>query len=240
MFNSSAFVHACLYCLKIIGWLRKFEISQGLLERSCFMKVSKRLLIHVGGARGAGKSLVLARMSQSVTVGLPLVVIPVSAFVIELGLERFGHGWDELTILEREDVRKAFIKHLQQLPQGIWVLDSHYIDILSGGTIRPIIPVELYPLVGCHVIIDCSRDILLARRKGDLAKRRSLNKRHVERERRSELSVARQIAKKTGTPFYTILNEQDPAYATERLGDIIKTLWQQNSHSSPEIPPKSN
>ena len=202
------------------------------------MMPDKSLLVHVGGPRGAGKSSVLNRMNQTITVGLPLVIMPASAFVMELGRERFSRNWDEMTDVEKEEMRKAFVEHLKQFCQGICVLDSHYIDILPGGKVRSIIPVELYPLIGYHVVIDCSVDTLLARRKSDPVKKRPLNKRHIERERRGEISVAQRIAKETETPCHIVPNEQDTQYAAECLGGIIKAQWRHVLTSSPRTPPK--
>jgi adenylate kinase len=202
------------------------------------MMPDKSLLVHVGGSRGAGKSSVLSLMTQTVTVGLPLVVIPASAFVMELGRERYARGWDELTVAEKEEMREAFVEHLKQFCQGICVLDSHYVDLLPGGKVRPIIPAALYPLIGCHVVIDCSVEVLLARRKSDPVKKRPLNRRHIERERRGEISVAQRIAKEMETPCHIVPNEQDTQYAAECLGGIIKAQWRHVSTSSPPILPK--
>ncbi len=195
------------------------------------MTLEKSLLVHVGGPRGAGKSSVLNLMTQTVTVGLPLVVMPASAFVMELGRERFARSWDELTVAEKEEMRKAFVEHLKQFCQGICVLDSHYVDVLPGGKVRPIIPAELYPLIGCHVVINCSVDALLARRRSDSMKKRPLNRRHIEQERRGELSAAQRIAKETETPCHIVPNEQDAHYAAEYLGGIIRAQWRHVSIS---------
>jgi|SRR3989344_4806138 len=202
------------------------------------MVPNKSLFVHVGGPRGVGKSSVLNHMSQTVTIGLPLVVMPASAFVIELGMERFARSWGELTVAEKGEMRKAFVEHLKQFCQGVYVLDSHYVDVLPVGKVQSIIPIELYPLIGCHVVIDCSVNALLARRKSDIAKKRSLNKRHIERERHGELAVAQRVARETGTPFHVVPNEQDVEYAAECLGGIIKARWRHILPSLPPTPPK--
>jgi hypothetical protein len=198
---------------------------------------ANKLIVHVGGARGVGKSALLGLMSQTMTKGLPLVVIPVSAFVQQLGRDIFSRNWAELTVGERDAIRNAFIQQVERFPKGVCVLDSHYVDVLPDGTVTPIIPITLRPLLQCHVVVDCSSQALLTRRRVDLVKLRPLNEEWIARERCGELSVAQQMAQETHTPFHTVLNEQDVKYAAHCLGDIINTLWH-TLLSSPQTPPK--
>ncbi len=64
-----------------------------------------------------------------------------------------------------------------------------------------------------HGGIDGGVEALLARIKSEPVKKRPLNRRHIERERRGELSVAQHIAKETETPCHIVPNEQDTQYA---------------------------
>ncbi len=200
---------------------------------------ANKLIVHVGGARGVGKSALLGLMNQTVTNRLPLVVVPTSAFVQQLGREVFNRNWAELSVGEKDATRKAFIQQVDTFSRGICVLDSHYVDVLSDGTVTSIVPLELRPLLQCHVVVDCTGGALLMRRKVDLIKSRPLNEEWIERERCDELSTAQQMAQETGTPFHVVCNDQDVKYAAHCLGDIIKALWQ-TLLSSPQTPPRSS
>ena len=198
---------------------------------------TKKLIVHVGGARGVGKSALLELMSNTVTTTLPLVVTPTSAYVQQLGREMFNRDWTELSMSEKNAIRKAFIQQITTFSRGICVLDSHYVDVLPDGIVTPIVPLALQPLLHCHVVVDCTSEALLIRRKVDPIKSRPLNEAWIEQERCGELSVALQMAQGTGTPFHVVQNEEDVKYAAHCLGDIIKALWQ-TLLSSPQTQPR--
>lgn len=185
----------------------------------------KRLFVHVGGARGVGKGTVLEKMNRNNVRNLPLTVVPVSGLILRLGKERFNRDWDELLEDEKENIRGLFVEKLRQFPGGIWVLDSHYVDIMPDGKILSIMPVQLYPLIHCHVVVHCRTSILLLRRKQDTFKKRILDKRLVERDRRGELVIARGIARKMHAPFHVVHNNECVGCGAKRLGDIIRAQW---------------
>ncbi len=86
-------------------------------------------------------------------------------------------------------------------------------------------PTELYALIHCHVVIRCSIHELLSRRAKDTSKKRTLDRRLVEREQRGEIVVAREIARKMQTSFHIVHNGGRANYAAKRLGDIINAQW---------------
>ena len=189
------------------------------------MRPHQRLLVHIGGARGVGKGTVLEYLSHNIAGIVPLTVVPVSALILQHGKEMFDRDWVELVDGEKENVRRLFVNELRQLPEWIGVLDSHYVDITPDGKILSIVPVELYPLIHCHVVIHCRTSMLLSRREQDTFKKRTLDRRLIERERRGELVIARRIARETRTPFHIVHNNECPGCAAKRLGDIITAQW---------------
>lgn len=189
------------------------------------MHLYQRSLVHIGGARGVGKGTVLEYLSHNIAGIVPLAVVSVSAHILRLGKEMFKRDWDELVDGEKENVRRLFVEELGRSPEGIRVLDSHYVDIAPDGKILPIVPVELYSLIHCHVVIHCRTSVLLSRREQDTFKKRTLDRRLIERERRGELVIARRIARKTRTPFHIVHNDERVDCAAKCLSDIISAQW---------------
>ncbi len=184
-----------------------------------------KLCVHVGGARGVGKGALLNSLLQGNRFDMPVHLLPVSSSVFQLGREQFKREWSELADDEKYSIRQLFIEKVIQFPEGLLILDSHYVDVLPDGRILSIIPTELYPLIDCHVVVCCRADTLLLRRTLDALKTRLVDRRLVERELRGELVVARRISRATQRPFHLVANEENVGCGARCLGDTIDAQW---------------
>lgn len=186
----------------------------------------KSLIVHVGGAHGVGKSLILKNMSNVVSSILPLTIVSVSTEVSRLGMERFGRSWNRLNSEERNLMRDIFISNLSQSKHGIRILDSHYVDVLDSGQVQDIIPKRLYAFIDYHIVVDCSSDVLAERRKLDTTRKGVLDKKVIGEERRGELVIGRKIAQETKKPFCVVSNSEGVDFAVGYIAGIVSTIWQ--------------
>lgn len=162
------------------------------------------LLIHVGGAKGVGKTTIFKQ-----GISLPehdIKTIQMSYLLNEFGKLEFGLKWVNLNSAQRIYIREKGIKYILSLRDDAVLLDSHYIDINNNG-VEPIMPKELQKLIDIHIIIESSPDEILKRRLNDLNRERSYDINLIEKEIASERNVAMEIANNFKKPIYIIKNE---------------------------------
>lgn len=185
------------------------------------MSLNKRLIVHVGGASGVGKSKVLEIVRMRLRVRTRLVILPVSKLVSRLGKERFDKEWGALDDDQKDVVRKDYVQSIKKIRMGIHILDSHYVDVTTDKTARPIIPSTLYRLIDVYIVVGCPKDALLLRRRSDSLKARPLDAEVIEAELDGELNHARQIAQECKKPLYVVLNDGDSTCAANQICAII-------------------
>lgn len=162
------------------------------------------LLIHVGGAKGVGKTTIFEQ-----GINLPeyaIKTIPMSFLLNEFGKLEFGLDWMYLDSTQKTYIRKVALKYILSLKDDAVLLDSHYIDINDSG-VEPIMSKELQNLIDVHIIIESSPEEILRRRLNDISRKRSYDMGMIEKEIASERNAATEIANNFKKPIYVIKNE---------------------------------
>lgn len=157
-------------------------------------------LIHVGGARGVGKTTVLSRLSSA-----DIKVVSLSSLLQYLAKRDFKKEWRDTYNDERIMLRKNAVLEISKINDKLVILDSHYVDVAKGYPVT-IFPQELIEMVFCHIIIEAPPASILSRRIADKKVSRVLALKTIEMEVQSERVVAIEIAKTNSAIFHLIEN----------------------------------
>ncbi len=176
--------------------------------------------IHVGGARGVGKTTVLSQLNST-----NVKIISTSRFLYSLTRTYLQKEWEDTNNEERVVLRKNAVDEMSKLKDEIVILDSHYVDIDNGFPVI-IFPQELSKLVECHIVIESSPVSILSRRVADNINIRDLVLRTIEAEVQAEKHIAMEIAKENNAIFQLIQNEYvyDTSKKIDSIIESIKSL----------------
>jgi adenylate kinase len=167
-----------------------------------------KTIIHVGGAKGVGKTTILKKLSRyfKKRTGEDISLITVSEFLSNLAVSQFNKKWSDLTETERKTLREVAIQHFTSNESSVIILDSHYIDLKDGKPID-IMPDEFKRLIDIHVILEAKPEEILERRIKDGSKQRELDVSIIREEAEAEREAALRIAKELGKPILFMKNE---------------------------------
>ena len=92
------------------------------------------MIIHIGGAKGVGKTTVLSHLPRLAHCSNEVNIIAVSNLLGNISGHMFGTSWSVLDEGQRIEARKLAIQHLASL-KGPVLMDSHYVDFINGRII---------------------------------------------------------------------------------------------------------
>lgn len=163
------------------------------------------ILVHIGGAKGVGKSTTLNFLSSQM-YPFSLRAITISKFLFKLAETQYQRPWRLLTDAERIEVRAQLKPALLQLPYDVILLDSHYIDMVEGIP-TPIMPQEIQEMIDIHIIIQADPQDVLTRRRNDLhTRQRDLDIDQIREEITHEEAEAQRIGVSYSKPVYVLTN----------------------------------
>lgn len=163
------------------------------------------MIIHIGGAKGVGKTTVLSCFPKFTDCLNGISIITVSTLLANISGSTFGTPWPVLDESLRIKTRKLAIEHLISL-KGAVLIDSHYIDLVDGRVIT-IMPEDFKPCIDVHVVIESDPRTILERRLKDRYRQRECDLDRIIREIRAEREVAISIAKEFGRPVHFVGNK---------------------------------
>ncbi len=172
-------------------------------------------IIHIGGAKGVGKTTTLDYLQRLTLPSYTINTIALSTFLYDLANKRLGKNWQELDFNERATIRKSIPDEMLQLQGDAVILDSHYIDMVEGSP-KLIVPVELHNWIDVHIIIEANTSEILSRRlKDQSTRKRDLNQAYINTELVAERSEATALATRFQKPIYFLYNSNFEATAYE-------------------------
>lgn len=171
-------------------------------------------LVHIGGAKGVGKTTVLKYLEADATITNPIRIIECSLQLKILGKTAFGNDWENLNDEQRAEMRRSLHTFICNLPYDAVLLDSHYAEV-RDNKIRAWLPEEYKRSVGLHIVIEASLEDILARRLNDPVKKRRIDLNSIAEEVRAEIKTAMAIAKETNKKLYVITNHNSHNTAAE-------------------------
>lgn len=174
------------------------------------------MIIHIGGAKGVGKSTVVSKLKETDPT---LTVMAVSERLMSVARNILGKEWKDANDEQRALARRTLCGEIRSLP-GTVILDSHYIDMVDGSP-KIVFPRELLRDVGVFVIMTCSPAEILRRRTTDNNRNRSQSLEEIAEEMEAERIVADELSRQNGTsPCITITNSEVGQTVVEMQGLI--------------------
>ena len=180
-------------------------------------------LVHVGGAKGVGKTTVLDTLAQSTNLGCTIQTIHSSTELKQYALESYGKNLGELNRSELFTIQSKLITHVSSLKCDLVIFDTHYIDIGLDGSIVRLMPREHEAIYKYHVIIEAPAAEVLTRRLRDKSRVRSLDISMIDKEITEERIVAHDIASRNGAVLFSVNNLNTEETISE-LGRIVKLM----------------
>ncbi|MCL4379583.1 MAG: AAA family ATPase [Candidatus Marsarchaeota archaeon] len=175
-------------------------------------------IVHVGGARGCGKTTVLKEVAQLVGKD-EMHIVYASEVLASVAMKTFGEPWLGLGDIERKKVRDATISYITKLQTGIVLVDSHYVE-LDNDHVKAIVPDDFNKGIGCHIIIEAPPKYVQARRQADNFKFRTTDISSIKKEITAEREEAQRLAGLTGASLYMVEN----VYVSHAASNVISLL----------------
>lgn len=161
-------------------------------------------IIHVGGAKGVGKSTILHELE--IHNKKEIAVIYTSRFLYELCRKEYCKPLSELKKEEVRRLQEITMTVAKQLPHRVVLFDSHYVD-LSGGKIIELTPEHHKKEFVMHILLEADILSILQRRVNDSARVRELDLKMIALEMFAERKAAFQIASENNAKVYIVKNE---------------------------------
>lgn len=181
----------------------------------------EKILLHVGGAKGVGKTRLLSEFKGEKIQNKEIYVIHVSNLLRDAAKGKF-YNWADLPDIEKRDIRLTAIDAIRKSRYGIVILDSHYVEF-DKGNFRAIMPDEFKREINAHILVEADPNKILDRRINDKTVHRVLNVESIRQEIVSENRAASEIARETNTPLY-IVNNDSIESAVKEFKNLLRLL----------------
>jgi adenylate kinase len=167
------------------------------------------VIVHVGGAPGAGKTTILKKITAALKYSVCLV--PIGVLLNSMGAGEFNSQYFCFLDEERKNiVREKAIKHILSLDKyDLVILDSQYVNMSAdiNKPMKPMMPVYFMKRVDIYVDIEASEEEILRRRMADSTKKRICELDIIVKEIKAEKNLALTIANEFCKPVYIINND---------------------------------
>lgn len=181
-------------------------------------------IIHVGGAKGVGKTTLLRELNGiPLENGKSLNIIHMSDFLNEFSMEIYNIQWDKLNDGEKKGLRLKAAEKIACLPYDVLLLDSHCIDMVNEKPVR-IIPPEFESIIDGYMVVTSSPEIIYGRRQKDNLRSRDLQLSIIQTEMEYELLTAKNLAAKKSLDVVVIDNYLPEKAKSDILQGIIRIL----------------
>ena len=178
-------------------------------------------LVHIGGAKGVGKTSTMAELSSLSLPGYTMLPITTSSVLAQGAQKSYGRPWAELGRDERKESRKNFKDALSSLSADVVFLDSHYVDIENGVPV-PIMTDEINKIIDVHIVLEEEPSTVLERRIADISGRqRGMSMDEIVLEIDAEREEAIRLAADTGSPVH-IFDNIDVGLSARRIIEISR------------------
>ena len=148
-------------------------------------------VMSVIGPRGVGKTTGLQHLYCIRLNGRDVSLIHMSQLLNTISRERFGVFLAELESDLKLVVRKECASTVSLLSCNPLILDTHYVEMVTGGRVEILISEESKSLITAQIFVQASPNVVLSRRLADSSGRaRSVNIGEIEIEIRKEKELA--------------------------------------------------
>lgn len=180
-------------------------------------------LVHLGGAKGVGKTTVSDMVGLKLAKSeLKICVSHGSSLLYQMVKQSLTKEWSELDEAQKIESRLKAWETIKKLDYNLILLDSHYIDV-NNGNHKIILPEHTWKDISHHIILEAPIDHILLRRKTDSSRERELDLVSIDYEVKHEKATAEFIATKTQAGISIIKNE-DISHAVTDLCKILTLL----------------
>jgi adenylate kinase len=179
-------------------------------------------IVHVGGAKGVGKSSVLRELRKDLKAqDTRIEVLSASREYDKLSRTIYEKPLVDLTTQEILAIQKTFMQNVKDMPYNIIVLDSHYVDMSANGAI-PLLQRSIWPDFACHIVIETDPEVVLHRRILDQTRKRQLDIATIAVEIEAERTEAQAISRETGKRTYILRTLDTLDESKEAIKDILR------------------
>jgi len=185
-------------------------------------------IVHVGGAKGVGKTTALKELRNELRKPSEIAVLFTSQEFNNLATLRYGKTLGELQINQMKLVQEMFMHNVQKMLQKVVLLDSHYIDMTPTGIVIPLLQKQIWNDLTYHVILEANPEIILQRRVSDATRERQLDIELIVKEIKAERDEAYKIANETGTRILVLTNCNTPTEAKDAIKNILRGEFEVN------------
>lgn len=178
-------------------------------------------IIHVGGAKGVGKTTILSEIHGSASLmGYKVFTVHMSQMLQNLSYQKYNTKLTELTKSTRIDLRKEAASILTEANIPIILLDSHAID-MENGEPKTILPPEFEKIIDNYIVITADINTIRNRRIEDLDfRKRDLDLTNIKKEVESEIFAAAQFAANKGCEMAIVTN----MWKNDAKNDILSVV----------------
>ena len=179
-------------------------------------------IVHVGGAKGVGKTSVLQELRKDLRESNSNIeVLFTSVEFGNLSTVRYGKTLANLQTEERNAIQKEFMFNVKNMSFNIIILDSHYVDVTPKGII-PLLQKEVWSDFTCHIILEADPQTILRQRISDTKRKRQLDIKRISMEIEAERNQAYIISKETGATTYVLNSHGTLKETKEAIKDILR------------------
>src|SRR5687768_7320695 len=129
--------------------------------------MTKNKILHLGGAKGVGKTTLLRGLCGSVLAAENgIVIVHMSNYLRDLSLLVYEKNWGLLSENERQVIRVRAAQSIQTISARTVLLDSHCIDMKDGLPVK-IMPREFEEIVDGYIVMVAAPEVVRERRMRD-------------------------------------------------------------------------
>lgn len=178
-------------------------------------------ILHVGGAKGVGKTRLLSEFEGTRINGKDICVAHISGLLRSAAKER-SWDWADLSNAERSCLRFEVIDRIRSMRRDVIVLDSHYVE-LREGEFKTIFPDEFKSEMDGHIVVEARIATILSRRIYDKTVKRVLDPVSIGKEMVAERNAATAVAEETNTPV-RIVDNASLGSALRAFRDVVEIM----------------
>jgi len=167
--------------------------------------MQKSVIVHVGGARGVGKTTLLEKFIAS--QGYLTYLVSLGKILDKLALTEFDLSWTFLNDKQKDAMREKAIQYILSLNEyDLIILDSHYADMKESSR-KSLMPLYFQQRIDIYIVIDLTGTEIFQRRILDSTKERAGDIIAITEEANAEKKIATIIASENRKPLHVIYND---------------------------------